>query len=84
MVIIDPAIVDKIPRAPSALAPKTSGQRVSHRVLASECAAIKATAMAMLPATISAGKSQKLVRSLSQSRLSEFTSEASAATLHFE
>ena len=71
-VIIEPAIVDNIPRAPSALAPNRSGQRASHRSLPLEPASTKATARAMLTATISEGTNQKLDRRLLQICLSLF------------
>jgi hypothetical protein len=69
MVIIEPAIVDNIPRAPSAPTPNRLGQRASHGSLPMESASIKATARAMLAATISEGTNQKLVRKLLQNRL---------------
>ena len=71
-VIMEPAIVDNIPRAPSALAPNRSGQRASHRSLPLEPASTKATARAMLTATISEGTNQKLDRRLLQICLSLF------------
>jgi len=61
-VIIEPAIVDNIPRAPSALAPNRRGQRASHWALPVECASTKAIARVMLPATISVGTKPKTRR----------------------
>jgi hypothetical protein len=74
-VIIDPAIVDNIPRAPSAPTPNRRGQRDSHCSLPMKSASIKAVARAMLTATIIAGTNQKLARRLLQSRLSLFMIE---------
>lgn len=70
--IIEPAIVDIIPRAPSAPAPNRRGHRFSQRSLPAESASIKATAKAMLTTTISKGRSQRLDRRLLQSCLSLF------------
>ncbi len=71
-VIIDPAIADNIPRAPSAPPPNRSGQQASHRSFPVEPALTKATARAMLTATISEGINQKLDRRLLQICLSLF------------
>ena len=71
-VIIEPAIVDIIPRAPSAPAPNRRGHWASHRSLPAESASINATARAMLNTTISEGINQKLDRRLLQSCLNLF------------
>ena len=71
-VIIEPAIVESIPRAPSAPAPNMRGQRVSQRSLPLESISISTTARRMLTATISEGTNQKLVRTLLHSCLSLF------------
>ncbi len=71
-VIIEPAIVDNIPRAPSALAPNTRGQRASHCSIPVESNSINAAARTMLTATISEGTNQKLECRLLQSRFSLF------------
>src|SRR5689334_20352051 len=59
-VIIEPAIVDSIPRAPEAPAPKKRGQRASQSAFAWVSTLIKPTASAMLAATMSDGRNQKL------------------------
>ncbi len=69
-VIIEPAIVDIIPRAPSAPAPNRRGHWLSHRSLSEEAASINTTARAMLTKTISEGMNQRLDRILIQSCLS--------------
>ena len=69
-VIIEPAIVDNISRAPSALEPNRRGQRASHWALPVVCASIKTIARTMLPATISEGTNQKLDGRALQYRLS--------------
>lgn len=57
-VIIEPASVDNMPRAPSAPAPNRRGHRASQRSFSTESTSINAAAMAMLPATISVGKTK--------------------------
>lgn len=69
---MEPAIVDNIPRAPAAPAPKSRGQRIAHCLLPAKSASIKATARAMLKARMSEGTNQKLPLSLLQSSLSLF------------
>ncbi len=67
--IIEPAIVESIPRAPSAPAPKRRGHRDSHMSITEESASIRATASTALPATISEGRNQRLERTMLQSCL---------------
>jgi len=71
-VIMEPAIVDIIPRAPSAPAPNSRGHCASHRWLTAESASIKTAARTMLAITISEGMNQKLDRRLLQSCLNLF------------
>ena len=71
-VIIEPAIVANIPRAPAAPAPNRRGQSAIHVSLPEESASIKPTARTMLNATISDGTNQKLARRLLQNCLSLF------------
>ena len=77
-VIIEPAIVESIPRAPAAPAPKRRGQRLIHCWLPVESASIKATASKMPSPIISDGKNQKLSRKTLQIRLSLFKVRAPA------
>src|SRR5664280_181673 len=69
-VIIEPAIVDNMPRAPAAPEPNRRGQRAIHGLLPLESIAIDATASTMLTATITEGMNQKLPRRPLHSRLS--------------
>ena len=71
-VIIEPAIVDRIPRAPSAPTPNRRGQPDSHCLPPLESTSIKANATPMLAVIISAGTNQKLERRLLQNCLSLF------------
>ena len=71
-VIIEPAMVASIPRAPAAPAPNRRGQSAIQSRLPAESASIKPTARTMLNATISDGRNQKLARRLLQRCLSLF------------
>ncbi|HUS98613.1 MAG TPA: hypothetical protein VMX97_17955, partial [Hyphomicrobiaceae bacterium] len=73
--IIEPAIVDIIPRAPSAPAPNRRGHRASHRSLPADSASINAAARATLNTTISEGINQKLDRRSFQSCPNLFMSQ---------
>lgn len=66
-VIIEPANVDNICRAPSAPTPNKRGHWLSQRSLVAESVSINTTAKTMLPAIISEGRNQKLDRRLPQS-----------------
>src|SRR5665647_143683 len=70
--IIEPAIVDIIPRAPSAPAPNRRGHRASHRWIPAESAAIKAAASPTLAMIINEGMNQKLDRRSLKSCLNLF------------
>ena len=63
-VIIEPAIVDSMPRAPAAPEPKRRGQRASQSWPAEASTSINPRARLMLAATISEGMNQKLARRL--------------------
>jgi hypothetical protein len=57
-IIIEPAIVDNISRAPAAASPNRRGHQSIQDLLPVASASIKAIASAMLPATIRDGKNQ--------------------------
>ena len=80
-VIIEPAIVDNIPRAPSALTPNRRGQRASHCPLQLESTSINATAKTMLNARITEGTNQKLARRLPRIRLILFMTPFKSASM---
>ena len=71
-VIMEPAIMESILRAPAAPAPKRRGQRLIHFCFPLESAPIKITARRMPSAIISEGKNQKLSRRTLQVRLTLF------------
>jgi len=71
-VIIEPASVDNIWRAPSAPTPNKRGHWPSHWLRPAESASINATAKTMLAVTISEGINQKLDRRLPRSCLNLF------------
>ena len=71
-VIMEPAMVDIMPRAPSAPAPNSRGHRANHCSLTAESAPIKTAARPMLARTIIDGINQKLDRRLLQSCLNLF------------
>ena len=75
-VIMEPAIVDIIPRAPAAPTPNSCGHCASHWSLTADSASIKIAARVMLTTTITEGRSQKLDRSLLQNCLNLFMDRA--------
>jgi hypothetical protein len=61
-VIIEPAMVASIPRAPAAPAPKRRGQSAIQSWLPEESTSIRPRARTVLNATINDGRNQKLSR----------------------